>query len=397
MNKNIRDEFPFLQKKIKGMDPVYLDSACMSLRPQPVIDAVNSYYQEFPGCGGRSMHKVGRRVDEEVIKARLSMKKFLGAKSEKEIIFTKNTTEAINLVANSLSLSKTVLTTDKEHNSNLVPWQLLSKRKGVTHKIIPSKDDNTFDLEAFEEMMSPDVELVSVVHTSNLDGVTYPLKEICKIAHDHGALVMADAAQSVPSMELDVRKLDVDLLACSGHKMCGPSGTGILYGKEAVLEKLSPFLVGGDTVHETTYTDHEFDDLPERFEAGLQNYAGIIGLGAAACFLEGVGKSNILSHEQNLNKRISAQIEDDVKIIGPRAEERSGIISFVPKGDVHQVALLLDETSNIMVRSGAHCVHSWFNARKIDGSVRASCYLYTTAEEADFFAEKLKEVIQLVK
>ena len=398
--EKIRRDFPALQQTINGKPIIYFDNACVSLKPRQVIEAMNEYYEKYPACAGRSIHKLGSKVTEKYHEAREVIAKFINAKT-KEIIFTRNTTEGINLVAHSLNLKRgdIVLTTDKEHNSNLLPWQVLSKTVGIQHKIVFSKKDMTFDLEAFEKMMDKNVKVVSVVHTSNLDGYTTPAEKIIKIAHDFGALAMLDAAQSIPYKPVDVKRLGVDFLAFSGHKMLGPSGTGVLFGKYHLLEELNPFLVGGDTVESSTYNSHVLLKPPERFEAGLQNYAGAIGLAEAARYLERTGKENIEKHEIELNKFITKELFslDGINIIGPpSAELRGGIISFNIEGiGFHDIAVMLDEMANIMIRSGQHCVHSWFNANKIEGSARASLYLYNTKEEAQIFIDKIKEIVKL--
>ncbi|MFH1770630.1 MAG: cysteine desulfurase [archaeon] len=392
----LREDFPVLKKKI-----VYFDNSCVTLKPRQVIEAMNRYYEEFPACAGRSMHQFGNEVTEEVEKARNTIKKFINAKKSEEIIFTRNTTEGINLVANSFKFEKgdKVLITDKEHNSNLLPWQILAEKGIIRLKVLGSKEDNTFNMDAFKREVK-DVRLVSVVHTSNMDGVTNPVKEIIKAAHKEGALVMLDAAQSVPHHEIDVKKLDVDFLAFSGHKMLGPSGMGVLYGKKALLEDLNMYMVGGETVKDTTYSTRVEEDLPHRFEAGLQNYAGIIGLAEAAKYLMKIGLKNIEKHETKLNKMLTKGLEEigDITIIGPEAEKRGGIVSFnLGKQDSHQVALLMDNSANIMLRSGAHCVHSWFNKHKMAGSVRASLYFYNTEEEVEFFLENLKKIKKMLE
>ena len=238
-----------------------------------------------------------------------------------------------------------------------------------------------------------------MVHTSNVDGTTIPAKEIIKIAHDNGALVLLDGAQSVPHKEVDVRKLDADFLAFSGHKMLGPTGTGILYGKYGLLERLDPFLVGGETVTDTTYTDVKFEKPPEKFEAGLQHYAGIIGLGEAARYLMRVGRDKIMRHEAELNGMVTKNLPEQVELIGPGDPgSRSGIISFNVKGiDAHEVAMMMDETDNVMIRSGRHCAHSWFNAHDIEGSARASLYLYNSKEDCEKFLLALQKVIDLAR
>ncbi len=391
--ERVRQDFLILDKEIKGKKIVYFDSSCVTLKPVQVVEKMNEYYNDFTACGGRSMHKFGKRVDEEVDNSRKILQKFFNAKRKNEIIFTKNTTEGINLVANSLDF-KNVLITDKEHNSNLLPWQLL-KQKGINYKIVKSNKDNTFNLEDFQDKIKG-VKLVSVVHTSNLDGVTNPAKEIIKIAHENNALVMLDGAQSAPHHEINLKKLDVDFFCCSGHKMLGPSGMGMLYGKLHLLEKLKPFIIGGDTVSDSTYDSFKLEAPPNKFEAGLQNYAGIIGFGEAVKYLKKIGMKNIEKHETKLNKKITSELPE-IDIIGPNAELRSGIISFNYKNkSPHEITLLLDKAFNIMTRSGAHCVHSWFNAHNMKGSVRASLYIYNTEEEAEFFIESLKKVIKMI-
>lgn len=402
--KKIREDFVVLNKPIKGKSLVYFDNACMSLKPKQVVDKINEYYNDYPACGERGKHKLSQKVTEEVWNARKILQKFINAKSEKDIIFTKNTTESLNIVAQSFALNQgdVVLTTDKEHNSNLLPWQKMTKLKGITHEVVLSNSDNTFSLDNFEKKLRENkgkVKLVSMVHTSNMDGTTIPAKEIIKLSHDFGAKVMLDAAQSAPHKELDVRKLDVDFIAFSGHKMLGPTGTGILYGKPELLEKLAPFVVGGGTVKDSTYTTAEWEEVPECFEPGLQDYAGILGFGAAAQYLMKLGLKNVEEQEYLLNKEISERLLQlsQIGLIGPKDPKlRAGIFSFnIKKMDPHTVAVILDQSSNIAVRSGAHCVHSWFNAHNLKGTVRASTYLYNTIEEARFFVEKVKDVMKL--
>jgi len=396
--EKIRKDFPSLQQKINGKPIIYFDNACVTLRPRQVVEAMNEYYLKYPSCAGRTIHKFGKMVTEKCQEARKTVAKFIGANTE-EIVFTKNTTEGINLVAHSFGLKKgdIVLTTDREHNSNLLPWQILSRNIGIRHEIVFSEEDMTFDLETFEKIINRRIKLVSMFYTSNLDGYTIPAKEIVEIAHDHGVLVMLDGAQSVPHKPIDAKKLDVDFLAFSGHKMLGPSGIGVLYGKYHLLEKLNPFLVGGDTVQTSTYTSHTLMNPPEKFEAGLQNYPSAIGLASAVRYVEKIGRKNIERYETKLNKFMSDYLinQEGVKIIGPLSPElRSGIISFNIKGiNSHDVAKILDERANIMIRSGQHCVHSWFKAHRIDGSARVSVYLYNTKEEAQVFIENLEALL----
>ena len=376
----------------------YFDTACQSLRPKSVIEAINQYYLKSSACSGRSMHQLAAEVSRSTDQARIAVSKFLGAAKKEEIVFTRNTTEGINLVANSLNLQKgdVVLISDKEHNSNLIPWQVLAKKKGVCVRFVPSNPDNTFSLEAFEKCLDPQVKLVSLGFTSNLDGVTIPAAEIVQRAHQNGSLVLLDAAQTAPHLKLNVKALDVDFLAFSGHKMLGPSGTGVLYGKYSLLEELEPFMVGGDTVSTSTYETCEFLPPPEKFEAGLQDYAGIMGLGAAVKYLQDLGFDAIHKQEQALNEYITTEIKDlpRLKLIGPADPKlRGGIVTFYLEGiDSHRIALMLDQMANIQVRSGQHCVHSWFNAHSIKGSVRASIYFHNTLEESALLVSSLKKI-----
>ena len=394
----LRRDFPLLQENNGQKPVVYFDNACQSLRPRQVIEAIDLYYQKYSACGGRSMHHLAAAVSQNCDQARAAVAKFLGAGRKEEIVFTRNTTEGINLVAYALGLKPgdEVLITDKEHNSNLIPWQMLAKRQGVLFKTIPSNPDNTFNLETFEKMLTPQVKLVSCGYTSNLDGVTLPVDEIIKRAHRNGSLVMLDAAQTAPHKKINVKALDVDFLAFSGHKMLGPSGTGVLYGKYQHLEQMEPFMVGGETVALSTYDSCEFLPPPEKFEAGLQDYAGIMGMGAAVKYLQDVGMDAIEKQERMINECITSEIATipGLKLIGPQDPKlRGGIVSFYIDGiDSHQIALMLDQMSNIQVRSGQHCVHSWFNAHQIKGSVRASIYFYNTQEEAEILANSLRKI-----
>lgn len=382
---NVAKDFPKL-------DVIYVDSACMSLRPLHVIRAINEYYLKYPACAGRSHHKLGVRVATEVEKARKKITNFFGAKKD-EIVFTKNATEGINIIANGLKLKK-VLVSDKEHNSNLIPWL----NKGMEVVICKSKEDNTFDLKDFEKKVKK-VDLVSVVYTSNLDGVTNPIKEIVKIAHKNSVRVLVDAAQAAAHVDIDVHKLDIDFMVCSAHKMCGPSGVGVLYGKKHLLEEVSSFIVGGDTVSNSNYDNFVFEAVPKRFEAGLQDYPGIIGFGAAVDYLSKIGLNKIEKHVLALNEFLSSKLLTlkGFELIGPQAaSQRSGIISFNLKGkDPHEVALMLDTMANICVRSGQHCVHSWFNAHNMNGSVRISLYFYNTFEECEKIFEEIKKISEL--
>jgi cysteine desulfurase/selenocysteine lyase len=393
-----REDFTVFSKEIEGKIPIYFDNACMTLKPKPVVDAINDYYNNFPGCGGRSAHKFALQVTMRYDETREKLQRFLNASRPEEIIFTRNATEAINIVSNStpwLKKGDLILTSDKEHNSNLVPWHLLRDRRGTRHDVVPSNQDNTFNIENFKEAMSAEVKLVSMVHTSNLDGVTYPVREIVEIAHDSGAMVLLDGAQSTPHQTVDVRKLDVDFFALSVHKMMGPTGVGALYGKYELLERLDPFLGGGDTVQQTSYSESKFLPPPERFEAGLQNYAGVIGTGAALDYLTSAGLQDIHDHEEKLNRIATKGLLDlGAEIIGPDDPSlRSGIVSFnLPGIDPHDISMFVDDVANVMIRSGMHCVHSWFTSRGLKGSARASFYLYNNEKEIETFLNAVRQL-----
>ena len=398
-----RDDFAPLRKE----DPVaYLDNACTTMRPDSVVDEINSYYTVTPGCAGRSPHRWGNSVTHKLVQSRGVISKFIGATTD-EIIFTLNSTFAINQVAHGIKWEKddVVLTTDKEHNSNLVPWLQLQNKGLIKHSFVHSNDDNTFDLEAFEEKCSTigkNLRLVAVPQVSNLDGVTNPVKEITKIAHDYDAEILVDSAQGVPHNKVDVRQLDCDYLTFSLHKMLGPSGIGVLYGKEECLANLDTISGGGKTVSNISDHDVQFLKPPAKFEGGSSNYAGIIGAKAAVEYLQNVDFEWLRSHEVRLNEIITDGVKDieEVSIIGPdSARLRGGMTSItVDDIDVHDLSIILDEAGSIMVRSGYHCVNSWFNSKDIaGGSLRTSVYLYNTEEEARQFVDLFEEAVNALR
>jgi len=394
--QKIRQDFPVLKKHI-----IYFDNACMSLKPVQVINKMNEYYYEYTACAGRSSHRHALRVESEVESARSEVRQFINAQHNSEIIFTRNTTEGINIIASSIGLEKgdEVIISDKEHNSNLIPWLRLV-RKGIKLVVAESNSDNTFSLENFKRCFTEKTKLVSLTFTSNLDGVTNPVRDIARIVHKNRALLMVDAAQAAPHKEINVREIDIDFMAFSGHKMLAPTGTGVLYGKKSMLEKMEQFITGGETVVDSTYTSYTMEELPMRFEAGLQDYAGIIGLGEACRYLKRVGMRKISEHEKSLNEIITEGLNSisNISIIGPELpQDRGGIFSFNIEGmDMHHVSKILDASKRIMTRSGAHCVHSWFNKHNLKGSVRASLYLYNTEEETRIFVEEVKKIIKII-
>ena len=392
----LRKDFPILNSEDS---PTYLDSACMTLRPQVVIDALTDYYTNYPACGGRSVHKLSWQVTENFEIARDQIRRFMGAEKPSEIVFTKNATEGMNIVANGFNLQKgdKVLTSDKEHNANVVPWHHLAKYKGIKYEVLPAKDNYFFDLEALKEKLTKDTKLMSFVHTSNLDGYSNPAKDIIEICHDKGVKVMMDAAQSIPHKEVNVTDLDVDFAAVSAHKFCGPSGMGALYGKYEELEKLIPTYVGGSTVVNSTYEDYKLLPPPSCFEPGLQDYAGAIGAGVAADYIMEIGRDNIRDHENKLNILMSNKLKDldGLSIVGPEdVSDRGGIMSFNIEGwDPTEIAMHLDDKYNIAIRSGMHCVHSWFNSRGIEGTARASAYLYNNDSDINKFVAAIEDTV----
>jgi cysteine desulfurase/selenocysteine lyase len=396
----LRADFPALAQRIHDKPVVYLDNACMSLRPQVVLDAMTAYYTQFPGCHGRVDHYFGTATTKAYRGARESVQGFLGARQPSEIRFTRNTTESINIIANVIGLQPgdAVVSSDLEHNSNLLPWLALRQRAGVEHRIVPTAPDTTFDLDAFRARLDGRVKLVSVLHSSNLSGVTFPIADIVAEAHRVGALVLVDAAQGMLHGDLDVRALDVDFLAFSGHKVLGPTGTGVLYVKEELLKDLPCFLFGGETVQDSTYEGFTLGLPPDRYEAGLQDYAGAIGLGAALDYVREVGTRSIARQIARLNARATDALAKTrgVTILGPAdAARRGGVLNLLVEGvDAGDVAYLLNKHANIMTRSGKHCVHSWYNARKVPNSLRASFSFYNTPEEVDFFVWTLRDIMR---
>lgn len=391
----IRKDFPIYGN---AKPPIYLDSACQSLRPRQVIEAMNEYYYDFPACGGRSVHRLATEVSVRLDKAREDIASFAGVKDAECVIFTKSATESLNTVAKGLGLKKgdRVVTTDMEHNSNHVPWVILAKEKGIRRGYVPFSELEHSNLETLKLELEKGVRLLSVVHTNNVDGSTSPLKEMVELAHDHGALVMADGCQFAPHNPLDLKDIDVDLYAWSMHKMLGPSGTGILYGKRELLEKIEPLVTGGGGVAITSYDSAEILPIPERFEAGLQNYAGIIGSGAAVRYLQDIGMEDISEHEHRLNSMVTDGLKDvrNLSMLGPADPHRKGgIFSFNLKGMLpHDVAMILDEIASVLIRSGMHCVHPYFSSRGLDGCARASFYLYNTEDEMRRFIDAVKYV-----
>ncbi|MBT3408615.1 cysteine desulfurase [archaeon] len=399
--KNIRNDFPFINNRIENKPIIYFDSACQTLRPKQVIDETIKYYTEFSSCGGRSSHKLAKITTEKVEKVREDISKFFNANNSDEIVFIKNTTEGLNIVARSFGLKKgdVVITSKKEHNSNLVPWLDLERKIAIRR--IQIDFDDYFDMEAFKQIINKNIKLVSVVQTSNIDGTSTPIKEIIKISHENNVPVLVDGAQSAPHTKIDLKKIDADFFVCSGHKMLGPSGTGILYGKYKSLNNLENFVSGGDSVEETTYDSYIPKCSPGKFEAGLQNYSGIFGLGAAIKYLNKIGMDQVQDHVFRLNTLVTKKLKNyqKLKILGPyEPKKRSSIYGFNIQGFFpNDISDYVEKTNNIMIRSGFHCCHSWFKAHNMNGSARASFYIYNTKEECKKFIDDIEELVNFIK
>ncbi|MEZ4268642.1 MAG: aminotransferase class V-fold PLP-dependent enzyme [Myxococcota bacterium] len=395
----IRRDFPTLHpNKDKA---IYLDNACMSLRPNSVIDAISSYYREHPSCHNRSVHRYGERTTERYAAARVTVQKFLGAGRSDEIVFTRNATESLNAIASSLTLGEgdVVVSTDAEHNSNTIPWMRLRKTKGIIYKKVPIRPDGVFPMDELRALLQGgQVKLVTVLSTSHFLGISTPLEEIGKLAHAHGALFMVDAAQSFLHEQLDVRKLDVDFLALSFHKLLGPSGIGALYAKKSHLETFTPWLLGGETVDDVDEFAFQLSAMPARFEAGLQNYGGALGAAAAIDYLNGLSYKAIREHLAELNRFVVGELNTSPRFhhIGPAdPAQRAGVVNFFIDGlDSGELSILLDRTKRIMTRSGVHCAHAWYRLNGLPASLRASFAFYNTMEEAETFVRTVKDFLR---
>lgn len=391
---HIRGDFPTIRKN----NGVYLDSACQSLRPDAVIKAVLDYYESFPSCGGRSVYEMSTKVSMIMDEARETAASFFGTEDPDCYTFTKNCTEGINTVARGIGLKKddVVVTTDTEHNSNHVPWVDLSNEIGVKRKLSISNEFGEFDIERFKETLDKNVRLVSVHHASNVTGCVLPIKEVAEITHDAGAEILVDGSQAAPHFKVNLKDLDVDYYSLSIHKMLGPSGMGLLYGKRECLERMKPLMSGGGTVGLATYEKVDKAPIPDRFEAGLQNYSGIAGSKAAFEYLGSVGMEKIASHDKELMRKIFERTEGikGMSMIGPDdPDKRCGVFTFNIEGmSSHDIAMMLDRTDNIMIRSGMHCAHPFFKKRGLEGGARASVYIYNDDKDIQRFANALEKI-----
>jgi cysteine desulfurase/selenocysteine lyase len=395
MNASIREQFPILNQEVNGHPLVYLDNAATSQKPLAVIEAVERYYKFANANVHRGVHTLGSRATDAYEGARERVARFLNARFAEEIIFTRGTTTALNLVAASYARSvckegDEIVITPMEHHSNLIPWQQAAKATGATLKYIPLRDDGSIALEDAEKTITNRTKVVSVVHVSNVLGVTNPVKQIAEIAHRNGAVMVVDGAQSAPHMKIDVQDLGCDFFALSGHKMCGPTGIGALYGRRELLEKMEPIEYGGEMIDHVDLYESTWKDIPWRFEGGTPIIAGAVGLAAAIDFLEQVGLDRILEHEKMLSAYAIERLSgiDGITIYGPR-ENRAGLVTF-NLGNIHphDVATVLD-SYGIAIRAGHHCCQPLMRWLKVSSTARASFYLYNTKEEIDRLAEGL--------
>jgi len=396
--KEVRKDFPILETGV-----IYLDNAASSLTPEPVLQKMLEFYRKYRANVERGVHRLSQRASEEYERAHAKVAGFINAKSEAEIIMTRNTTEGINIVASGLSWKKgdKIVTSLIEHHSNFILWLRVKNRYGADVEIVePSKPivHGLLDLADFEKAVDDETKLVALTQVSNVLGVITPIKEIAEIAHDHGAYVLVDGAQSVSHMKVDVQRIGCDFLAFSGHKMCAPTGSGALYVREELIEELEPLCIGGGTIVDVGLDYYELEKGATRFEAGTPAIAEVIGLGAAVDYLNKIGMENIERHEKELTKQIYEGLREipKVEVYGPEPERKVGITPF-NVGDLnpHDVALALDVSANIMVRSGHHCALPLTkNIIHKLGSVRASTYFYNTKEEIDKLTSAVREIAE---
>lgn len=397
--EKIRADFPILEKTHDGKKIVYLDNTATSLIPSQVVDACCDYFHGAKANIHRGVHKMSEEASRVFDDATKTTAKFINAKTE-EMIFTRNTTESINTVMYSFfvwdyfSKGDEIVVTIMEHHSNFVPWQFLRDKVGIDLKIVEVNDDFTLNMEDLESKITDKTKLVAVAHASNTIGTINDVKEICKIAHESGAYCLIDGAQSAPHIKIDVKKIDADFFAFSGHKMLAPSGISGLYGKKEILEEMPPFLYGGGMIEDVTLEKTTWAKLPDKFEAGTPDIAGAYGMKAAVEYLEKIGMDEIRKHEKELTNHALERIQEikGINVYTPKnSENQVGIILFAVDGiDAHDVALALDESENIAIRSGFHCSQPLISRICKNGLGRASFYLYNTKEEIDLFVDTLK-------
>lgn len=399
----LRQDFPALKRMVKeGVPLVYLDTTATSQKPKQVLDCLSDYYSNSNANVHRGIHTLAEEATAGYENARKAIGKFINAANDKEVIYTRNTTEAINLVANSwgrtnLNRGDRIVLTEMEHHSNLVPWQMLAASIGLEIDIIPVDDNGLLDLHVYEQHLAKNPKAVCVTHMSNVLGTLNPIKDMASKAHDHGALIIVDGAQSAPHMPVDVQDLGVDFFAFSAHKMCGPTGVGVLWGRYEVLDAMPPFLGGGDMIKRVHLRDFDTNDLPYKFEAGTPAIGEAIGMGAAVSYLNGIGMQSIWKHEQDIVSYAMDRLNEvpGLTVYGPEAEMRGGVTAFSLEGvHPHDISQILDGYG-VAVRAGHHCAMPLHERYKLVATARASFYLYNTYSDVDKLIDGLHKVKQV--
>ena len=397
----IRKDFPILDAKVNGHNLIYLDNAATSQTPNCVIDSISDYYKNLNSNIHRGVHFLSQKATEKYENTRKKFKVHLNANSTKEIIFTSGTTHSINLVANgfinSLKKGDEIIVSQLEHHSNIVPWQMLCEKTGAVMKVIPMNNLGELDLNAYEKLLSNKTKVVFVNHVSNALGTVNPIEEIIEKAHQHDAKVLIDGAQAVPHFHVDMKELDVDFYVCSAHKICGPTGVGILYGKQEILEELPPYQGGGEMIDEVTFEKTTYADLPNKFEPGTPNIAGVIASGVALDYINDIGLDNIKKYEDELLAYATEKLKEinGVKIYG-ESENKTSVISF-NIGDIHpyDIGSVIDNLG-VAVRTGHHCAQPIMDYFKIPGTIRVSFCFYNNFEEIDILIDSLKKAVRML-
>jgi len=399
----IRADFPILQREMNGKPLVFLDTAASSQKPKAVIDAISHYYEHTHANVHRGLYQLSQKATDAHEEARRRAAAFFNAASEREIIFTRGTTDGINTVAfcmgeYNIQAGDEILITEMEHHANIVPWQMLAARKGAHLKVVPIHDDGMLNMEAFDDMLSERTKILAVVHISNTLGTINPVKRMIEKAHERNIPVLVDGAQSSVHQKIDVQDLNADFFVCSGHKMLGPTGIGILYGKEKWLEAFPPYQGGGEMIEEVRFEGTSFNTLPFKFEAGTPHIAGTVGLSAAMEYMEQIGRENIADHEQTLLGYATKSLKDidGIRFIGD-ARDKAGLISFLIDGaHPSDVGVLLDKMG-IAVRTGHHCTQPLMQRYGIPGTVRASFGPYTTMEDIDQLKNGVERAAKMLR
>ena len=395
----IRDQFPILNKKINNHQLVYFDNAATTQKPKKVINAINEYYSEYNANIHRGIHTLAEKATNEYEKTRKSVSQFINSKSEKEIIFTRGTTEGINLIASSfvknfLKKEDEIIISEMEHHSNIVPWQMICEENGIVLKTINVLENGEIDLDNFKELINDKTKFLSIVHTSNTLGTVNPIKQLIEICKKNNITTMVDGAQASAHSKINVQDLNCDFFVLSAHKMYGPTGVGIVYGKEEILEKMPPYMGGGEMIKEVNFQKTTYNELPYKFEAGTPNIGDVIGFNKALNFISDIGFDNISSYEKKIKDYASNSLNkiDGLKIIG-NSKNKIGIFSFtLKKVHYYDLGLLLD-SKGIAIRTGHHCTQPLMDKFNLEGTARVSLAIYNSKEEIDYFVEKIKKLI----